>query len=312
MRRIVAAFGGNALAPPTARVCVDEETLRARAALECLDPFLSPDVELLVTHGNGPQVGEQLLQAASSSGGARGAPLDVCVARTQGELGYLLAQALGALLARRGIPRPVAAVVTQVVVDAADPAFSRPTKAIGPALAADRAAALRRQGVAIVDEPGRGPRRAVPSPEPRDIVELELVQRLLSLGAVVVAAGGGGVPVVSAADGLRGVEAVVDKDLTASLLADALGAELLLLVTDVPCAYTGFGTPVQAALQRLSAAEARALIAAREFGAGNMAPKIEACARFASVAGRRAVVCDAAGVLAAVDGRAGTTIIHER
>jgi carbamate kinase len=310
MRRVVAALGGNAVCPPAASG-TEDEGLRVRAALECLGPFLSPEVQLLVTHGNGPQVGHQLLRVERSAGAAYPLSLDVCVAQTQGELGFILARELGALLAQRGTSRPVAALVTQVVVDPRDAAFRRPSKPIGPALDEHRAAALRRQGTSVCEEPGRGLRRMVPSPEPRAVLELELVRRLLSEGAVVIAAGGGGIPVAPALHGYSGVEAVVDKDLTAALLADALGAELLLLVTDVPCAYTGFGTPAQEPIRRVSAAQARAMISQGHFGAGSMAPKIEACARFARALGRLAIVCDVAGVKAALRGEGGTTVVPE-
>ena len=256
MRRVVAALGGNAVSPAAAAGTADEGRL-VRAALGCLGAFLSPEVELLVTHGNGPQVGHQLVRAERAAGLAYPLSLDVCVAQTQGELGFILARELGALLAQRGRSRPVAALVTQVVVDPRDPAFRHPSKPIGPAL------------------------------------------------------DGGGVPVAPALHGYRGVEAVVDKDLTAALLAEAVGAELLLVVTDVPCAYTGLGTAGQAPIGRVTAARARAMISEGHFGAGSMAPKIEACARFARVPGRRAIVCDAAGVEAALRGEGGTTVVAE-
>ncbi len=311
MSCVVAALGGNAFARSGAPLTLEGEFRFARDAVGCLEPFLSPGVELVVTHGNGPQVGHQLIRVERSAGAAYRLSLDVCVAETQGELGYLLAQTLGTLLARRGLARPVVSIVTQVEVDAADAAFHRPSKPVGPVLSPDRAAELRRDGVAVAEDVGRGLRRVVPSPEPKRIVEIEVIRRLLSLGAVVVAAGGGGVPVVGGGDGLRGIEAVIDKDLTAALLAGEVGAELLLLLTDVPCAYTDYLTPRQAPVGRIAAGAARALLAEGHFAPGSMGPKMQACARFASVGGRRAIVCQPSDLGAALRGEAGTAVVPD-
>jgi carbamate kinase len=294
-----------------APVTLEGELRFACDAVSSLEPFLARGVQLVVTHGNGPQVGHQLIRVERSAGAAYRLPLDVCVAETQGELGYLLAQALGALLARRGLARPVAAIVTRTEVDPRDEAFRNPSKPVGPVLDPVRAAELRSTGAALIEDVGRGLRRAVASPAPKRILEIEVVRRLLSLGAVVIAAGGGGVPVTAAADGLRGVEAVVDKDLTAALLADEVGADLLLIITDVPCAYTDYLTPRQAPLWKVTASEARALLARGHFAPGSMGPKMEACARFASAAGRRAIVCQASDVTAALRGEAGTTVVPD-
>lgn len=309
MRRAVAALGGNIFAPPDRPTSIDDEIRRVEEVCASLTPLLGDDVQLLVAHGNGPQVGHQLVRVEESRRHACELPLDVCVAQTQGELGYLLARALHGALARLGSARRVAALVTQVEVDAADPAFAHPTKPVGPVLDGARAAELRRAGFAIGESPGRGARRIVPSPEPRGVVESELVRALLEAGAVVVAAGGGGVPIVRSDHGHRGVEAVVDKDLTAALLADELGADLLLLVTDVPCAYSDFGMPDERRIAAMSVAEARALLAEGHFAPGSMGPKIEACARFARLPGRRALVCDAPGIAAALRGDAGTAVV---
>jgi carbamate kinase len=306
--RVVAALGGNAFVPAGGTLTAEGQLRFAREALSHLAPFFSPEVELLVTHGNGPQVGHQLDRAERSLGAAYALPLDVCVAQTQGELGYVLAQALRELMARRGVVRPVASLVTQVVVDPDDPAFHHPCKPVGPFLDPARAAALRATGAVVEDDAGRGLRRVVPSPEPKSVVEAEVVRRLLALGAAVVAGGGGGIPVISAGDGLRGVEAVVDKDLTSALLADDLGAELLAILTDVPCAYTDFRTPARTPVGRVGASRARALLAEGHFAPGSMEPKMEACARFASRHGRRAIVCDPPGLAAALRGEGGTIV----
>ncbi len=247
--RVLAAIGGNAFVAPGAALTVEGEFRFAREALVCLEPFFTRGVELVITHGNGPQVGHQLGRAERSRETAYALPLDVCVAQTQGELGYVLAQTLHEILARRDIERPVAALVTQVEIDEGDEAFQRPSKPVGPFLDAKGAEALQLRGLAMQEDAARGYRRVVPSPEPRRVMEADAIQLLLAAGVTVVACGGGGVPVVPADRGHRGVEAVVDKDLTSALLADVIGAELLVLLTDVPYAYTGFrcvrhgGTP---------------------------------------------------------------------
>ena len=297
------ALGGNAFAPAGTAPTAEGEARFAREALARLGPLLSKDAELLVTHGNGPQVGRLLDRMEL--------PLDVCVAQTQGELGYLLAQALAALLERRGAGRDVVSLLTRVEVDPGDPAFGHPSKPIGPWLDRPQIEALRRRGGTVGREPGRGFRRLVPSPEPLRVVEAGVVCRLLDMGAAVVAGGGGGVPVARAGRGFEGIEAVVDKDLTSALLADAVGAELLAILTDVPCAYTGFGTPRQAPLRSAAASRARALLEEGHFAPGSMGPKVLACARFASRPGRRAVICDAPGLAAALAGEGGTTVLPD-
>lgn len=310
--RVVAALGGNAFVRAGEALSVEAEHRFAREALAALDPFLGPACELLVVHGNGPQVGHQLDRAERARGSAYPLPLDVCVAQTQGELGYVLAQALGALLAERGHARAVVALVTQVEVDLHDEAFRRPEKPVGPVLDADSAATLRARGVAVREDAGRGLRRAVPSPAPTRAVETEAVQALLAAGAIVVAGGGGGIPVVRSErpGALRGVEAVVDKDHTAALLADALGAELLLLLTDVPCAYTGYLGPRQAPIGRVTCSCARALHEQGHFAPGSMGPKIEAAVRFVAGGDRRAIVCDPPSLAAALRGEAGTAVVR--
>jgi carbamate kinase len=230
------------------------------------------------------------------------------VADTQGELGYVLCRTLRDLFDGDRRARPVASLVTQVEVDPRDPAFAAPTTPVGPVLDAGQAAALRARGVVVRDDAGRGLRRVVPSPEPLRVVETDVIRALLGLGVAVVAAGGGGVPVARAGGALQGVEAVVDKDLTAALLADALGADLLLVLTDVPCACTDYRTPRERPLGRLGVVRARELLREGHFAPGSMAPKVEACARFAARPGRRAAICDLPHLAGALRGEAGTVI----
>jgi carbamate kinase len=306
--RVVVALGGNAFVARGAALTMAGQFRFAHDALAFLAPLFAPGTELLLTHGNGPQVGHELIRVERSQGEAYALPLDVCVAETQGELGYVLARTLRELFLAQGLSRPVAALVTQVEVDPLDPAFRRPEKPVGPYLDEAAALALTRRGAVVRLEPGRGLRRVVPSPEPRRVLEVDVVRRLLEDGVAVVAAGGGGIPVARGPTGLAGVEAVVDKDLTAALLADELGAGLLLVITDVPCAFSDWRTPAQAAVGRISASRARALLASGHFGPGSMAPKVEACARFASRPGRRAVICDLPGLAGALRGEGGTTV----
>jgi carbamate kinase len=281
----------------------------AAEVVDALVDAVGVDAELVLTHGNGPQVGHMLTRVERALGEAYAVPLEVCVAETEGELGYVLAQSLHNAFEARAARRPVASLLTQVVVAPDDPAFASPTKPIGPFYDDARAAALAAEGFAVrrIDE--RGHRRVVPSPEPLEILDVELVGRLVALGATVIAAGGGGVPVVRRGDGrLEGVEAVIDKDLASALLADRVGAKLLAVVTDVPCAYADFGSDAPRELATLTPAEVRALAAEGHFPPGSMGPKMEAAARFAAEPGRSAVITDVDHLAAALAGGAGTTV----
>ncbi len=291
----VAAVGGNAIVGAVGGMA------SAVARLAALG------WDLVVTHGNGPQVGALLLDTER---GRLARPLDVLDAETQGSLGYQVQQSLANALRAAGIARPVASVVTQVVVDPRDPAFSRPEKPVGPFYDRERAEALRRDpGWSMVEDAGRGYRRVVASPEPLEIVEWPALRALVDAHVVVVAAGGGGIPVVRSGGGaLAGVEAVVDKDRTSSLLARSLPADLLLVLTAVPEVYADYGRPQQRALRRLSVAEARALLAAGQFAAGSMGPKVEAAAAFTAACGRPAIITSADRILDALAGTGGTTL----
>ena len=296
----VVALGGNAILGGGAR------PPDLGAAPVSLARLAGLGWDLVVTHGNGPQVGELLLSTDASG---RRPPLDVLDAETEGSLGYLLQQSLGNALRGAGISRDVVSLVTQVVVDAEDPAFSRPTKPVGPFYPQDRARALATElGWIMVEDAGRGWRRVVPSPQPLEIVEWRAIQALTGAGVVTVAAGGGGIPVVRRGDGsLRGVEAVVDKDRASSLLAQRLEADLLVIFTAVPEVLLDFRRPGERPLRRLSAAEARALLAAGQFAAGSMGPKVEAAAAFTAATSKPAIVTSAERLLDALVGTSGTT-----
>lgn len=307
---LVLALGGNALLPRRSAGRLEDQWRAARAAAEHVARLATEGRPLLVVHGNGPQVGLELQRAALTEASLPGLTVDMAVAGTQGSLGYCLARALADALAARGIQRPVVALVTQVLVDDDDPAFNRPEKPIGPWLSAAEAAAARRQRgwtVAAVGPEPRGWRRLVASPLPRRVLELEAIRALLAGGALVVAGGGGGVPLRRAAGRLEGVAAVVDKDQTAALLAQALGAAGLLIATDVKGVALHYGQPDETWLPRLDLAQAEALLAAGGLGAGSMGPKVEAALAVAR-GGGRALICHLEAIDEAWTGRAGTEI----
>lgn len=275
------AVGGNALVSPEHESMIDQFGAVAALAPQLLE-LVADGRELVVTHGNGPQVGYILRRSELAIGEVAPIPIDFAVGDTQGAIGHMFLLAFRNELLRRGLTRDVAAVVTQVVVDADDPAFVNPTKPIGSFFDETRARALADQfGWTVAEDSGRGWRRVVASPEPINVVETSVVETLLAAGTVVVAAGGGGVPVTADADGmLHRSEAVVDKDLTSALLAADLDATVLVFLTGIDRIAVGFGTPAQRWLDNVSVDEAAALLAAGEFGSGSMAPKIDAAVRF--------------------------------
>jgi carbamate kinase len=305
--RLVVALGGNAILRRDERGTAPEQRAAIRDACDGIASLAATGNDLVVVHGNGPQVGALLLQHASARAVVPAMPLDVLVAQTQGSLGYLIQQELSAALRRREVHHPVAAVVTQVVVDPADPAFMRPTKPIGPHLSAEAAGDLRRSGVPVIEVPGGAWRRAVPSPRPIAIVEEPAIRALIGAGVVPVVAGGGGVPVVREGNGWRGVEGVVDKDLAAAVVADVVAADALVILTDVERVILDRGTRTERAADKLTIDEAEAALAQGQFPPGSMGPKIEA-ALAAARAGRKAIIGALSSAAAILDG-SGTEIV---
>jgi carbamate kinase len=274
----VVALGGNALISDAEHETIPDQFDAVRSVADPLVELVQQGWALVVSHGNGPQVGFIMRRSELSQGELSPVPMDYAVADTQGAIGYMFLKAIGNALRRKGVDRRVVAIVTQTVVDAADPAFAHPTKPVGSflddATAHDRA---ERLGWHVAEDAGRGWRRVVPSPAPVEIVELDTIRELLAGGAIVVAGGGGGIPVVRGATGeLTGVEAVVDKDSACALLAAALGADLLAIPTGVEKVATNWGTPEQQWIDRLTAVEAAALARSGELGEGSMRPKVEA------------------------------------
>lgn len=288
-------MGGNALQSPEGEDSVEADFARTNETMQHLASLLTAgEWRLVVTHGNGPQVGNHLLRSelAHVHGDLPDLPLEVCVADTQGGMGYMIQQCLTNALHDADVPGVVVSVVTQVVVDPADPAFREPTKPVGEVIASERVDQLRRQGWVLVEDRARGGyRRVVPSPDPKEIVEAEAIRAVVDEGVIAIAVGGGGIPVSQDEGGdLRGVQAVIDKDLASSLLASDLGADALLILTDVERVATGYGTADERPLSELTVARARALLAAGEFPPGTMGPKIDALCRFVEGGGRFAAL----------------------
>lgn len=309
---IVVALGGNALVQPGESPTIGAQFRRAHAAMQAIAPLVAAGHRLVIAHGNGLQIGHILIRVEQALGKAYALPLEVCVAESQGEIGYVLEQALHNALADAGLRRPVVGVLTQVVVDPRDPAFAHPTKPVGPAFDRRGAEDLRRAGFAVVEEPGRGWRKVVASPQPLEIVDVEPVGWLLERGAVVIAAGGGGIPVARQADGrLRGVPAVIDKDFASALLARAVGAQRLLILTGEPAVFLDYRQPGQRPLRALDPAEARRHAQAGHFPAGSMGPKVAAAVDYVERSGGQALITSVARLDAALRGEDGTAIARQ-
>jgi carbamate kinase len=305
----VIALGGNALAPAGEKSTIYDQFRHTRESLGPIVDLAHDGWNVCVVHGNGPQVGDELVRNESARREASPLPLGVLVAATAGWIGYMVQQSVENALRRAGSARDVATVITQVEVHKDDPALTEPTKFIGRKLTPERAEALRREG-GVVKTDGRGNlRRVVGSPEPQAIHELRIIKQLVEQGVVVVACGGGGAPIYrDPAKGWEGIDAVIDKDLAAAVLARDLGAQLLLIMTDVDAVYADWGKAKQRPLRRLTADEAAAMDRTGAFGEGSMAPKVRASIDFVRRTGGRAIITELARGREAVRGEAGTTI----
>ena len=309
MRIAVIAIGGNSLVRAGERGTVGEQKKNLRSTCEGIAAMLKDGYTVAVTHGNGPQVGAALLRSEAAADQVPPQPLDVCVAETQGSIGYLLQQMLQSTLGKAGLGRPVVTIVTQVLVARRDPAFRHPTKPVGPFL--DKAVAERRRdelGWDIIEDSNRGWRRVVASPEPKAIIELLAIQKVLETGAVVISCGGGGIPVMLEDVSLLGLEAVIDKDRASSLLASQLGAELFLVSTGVEQVSVDFGKPEEKPLRELSIKDARRYQSEGQFPPGSMGPKIEAAIGFLERGGKKVIITSPEGIPAAMEGKAGTHV----
>ena len=309
-RLAVVAFGGNALLRPEDRGTQEEQIARAKQAARWLAEIVRHEYKLIVVHGNGPQVGNILVQNEEASTKIPPQTLDVCVAQTEGSMGFMLQQAMRNRLEAIGLGGEVVTVLTEVEVDPNDLAFKKPTKPIGPFFTRYRAEALERDlGWTMREDSGRGWRHVVPSPRPLRILNLKTIERMLEAAPVVIAAGGGGIPVVRGRDGQwRGIEAVIDKDFASALLAAELRADLYIVLTGVPQVAVDFGKPTQRTIDRMTVAEAEKHLADGQFPPGSMGPKIEASVLFARASGKQVLITDVESLREAIDGKGGTVI----
>jgi carbamate kinase len=310
MERVVIALGGNALLRRGAADTFEEMYRACREAAERIADIAADGWQVVVTHGNGPQVGRILLQQEAAAASVSPMPLDVCGAQSQGQIGYLLQVTIGDVFFERGMERPVATVLTLTRVRPNDPAFADPSKYVGPYYDDGEARRLESErGYTMKADPHGGWRRVVPSPTPYSIVETPVIARLVADDVIVIASGGGGVPVIEDGPRLTGREGVVDKDLAAAILAEEVGATTLLILTDVKKVQRGFGSFYPEDIDRMTVDEASALLKKGEFGAGSMGPKVQAAAGFVARGGGRAVIADLDDATSALRGEAGTEIV---
>jgi carbamate kinase len=314
-RRPVAliAFGGNALLRPQDHGTQEEQFTLAWKASRWLVEIIHRGYELVIVHGNGPQVGNIMIQVEEAITKIPPQTLDVCVAQTEGSMGYMLENQLRNRLNEEQIAKPVVTLLSEVEVDRDDPAFENPSKPVGPYFTAYRANLLmQEQGWQMVEDAGRGWRKVVASPPPTRVLDAAVVKRLVEGGAVVIAAGGGGIPVYQDVGGYyRGVEAVIDKDYTASLLAQALDADLFIVLTQVPQVAENYGRANQRWLAELTAKRAKEMLDERQFPPGSMGPKIRAAIQFVEAAGKEVLITDAEHLKEALERRAGTFIVPD-
>ena len=309
-RTIVVALGGNALAQPGEEGTITEQFHHTRESLGAVVELAREGWRIAIVHGNGPQVGNELIRNEQSRHLLPPLPLGVLVAGTEGWIGYMIQQSLQNALRRGGVDRQVVTVVTQVLVDPEDPQLRRPTKPIGRTMDEATARALAAELGGDVAQTRGGWRRVVPSPRPVSIVERPMIRSLVREGHLVIAAGGGGCPVYEHPRlGLEGIDAVVDKDRAAAILGHDIGADTLVILTDVECVYLDYGSPEQRAIRHLTLDAADTLLDSGELGSGSMAPKVEAAADFVRSGGRRAVIARLDQGREAVAGQAGTEIV---
>lgn len=313
MNNMVLAIGGNSLIRPGEHGTDPEQVANARHLATQVVRLVRSGYRIVLTHGNGPQVGAELMHSEGAIGQVPGHPLDVCDACTQGTMGYVLQQALVNEMRREELSVPVVTLVTQCLVSLDDPAMSYPAKPVGPFYGEAEAEEHRRLfGWTMVEDAKRGYRRVVPSPQPLEIIEWEAIKRLVQCGVLVIACGGGGIPVAWKDGNLVGVEAVIDKDHTSALLAAKLHAGLFVIETDTDYVYLNYKKPAQEALHSIDTAQLEAYAREGHFAAGSMGPKIQAVLRFLRNGGREAIICSCESLCDAVEGTAGTHIVPVR
>ncbi len=306
---IVVALGGNAILRPGQAGTAEDQFANVRTTCKSIACMVKQGYRVVITHGNGPQVGNILIQNRHSQDLVPAMPLDVCGAESQGLVGYMIQQALHNELIQQGLSLPVVTVLTQVIVDENDPAFKNPTKPIGPFYTEEEARRIAAErGETWREDAGRGWRKVVPSPLPVEIFEKSAIKTLIREGAVVIAAGGGGIPVIRKRDSLQGIEAVIDKDLASSKLAGDIKADVLLILTDVEKVAINYHTPSETYLDEITVNEAKAYMEEGHFSAGSMGPKVQAAIDFASNGGT-SIIASLNRSLDALKGRSGTKIV---
>jgi carbamate kinase len=307
---IVIALGGNALLQRGQKGTVEEQYGNVKKTASKIADLIQRGYKVVLTHGNGPQVGATLLRHEAAKAIVPPFPLDACGAETQGFIGYMIQQVLRNELKARGIDKFVVTVVTRVIVDRHDSAFQNPTKPIGPFYSKEEASRLKEQrpDLTFKEDAGRGYRRVVPSPDPKIIAERTAIRALVDAGFVVVACGGGGIPIIEDEAQAVGVEAVIDKDLAAQRLATLIGAHVLIILTDVEGAFLNYGTPKQEKIREITSGKLRNHLIEGQFKEGSMAPKVEAAIRFVESGGERAVIADLGSLVEALEGRSGTQV----
>ena len=308
----VLALGGNAILQRSQKGTFEEQYENVRATSAQIAHLIAAGFRIAIVHGNGPQIGATVIRHELGQARVPGFPLHAAGAETQGFLGYMIQQTLGAELSKRGIKKSIATVITQVVVDENDPAFKDPSKPIGPFYTKEQAESIlrERRDVVIEEDSGRGFRRFVASPDPKAVVEEEAIRLLVNNGSVVIACGGGGIPVVRSGEGFVGMDAVIDKDLAAERLAASIHAETFIVLTDVEGAYLHYGASDQRMLSNLRLEQLEAYASQGYFAKGSMGPKVEASIRFLRNGGKRSVIANLAETTNAMNGSAGTQITH--
>lgn len=305
------AIGGNSLIRAGQRGTIDEQLANAHATAKCIVRMVADGWRIVITHGNGPQVGAALLRSERAAAEAYTHPLDVCVAATQSEIGYIIQRAMEFQLREIGLTTPVMTVLTQVKVDENDPAFANPTKPIGPFYSKAEAEEKQRSlGWHIVEDAARGYRRVVPSPEPVEVFEQDIIRKILDLNMIVIAVGGGGIPVIERPPYLvLGREAVIDKDRASALLASGLGADLFIISTDADKVYLDYRKPTQRGVDRATADEMQRWYDEKQFPAGSMGPKVQSAVRYLRAGGKEVIITSYEHLMAALEGREGTRIV---
>ena len=308
--RVLVALGGNAILKHTDKGTATEQLNNVRTTARILVEPIKEGYRLAITHGNGPQVGDILLKNEMAKASLPPMPLDICSSESQGMIGYMLQQSLYSELQLAGLENPVTTVVTQTLVDQNDPAFTHPAKPVGPFYTPMEASKLRdEKGWTVIDDSGRGYRRVVPSPQPVRILEEQVIKTLYERDTIIIASGGGGVPVVLENDGtLTGVEGVIDKDRASVLLAQIISADILLILTDVKNAYIDYNRPSQKPIGDISVEEVKKLASDGHFAQGSMAPKIEAAIKFVENGGKKAIITSIDNALESLNGNGGTVI----